>query len=102
MGSWRFDWDRANWIKCQKHGVSIDDIESLFDRPLAILPDQTHSDHERRLRAVGWTREGRAIFVVYTVRSHGNDPRIRPISARYMHAKEIAIYEKENPDIQKR
>jgi uncharacterized protein len=98
--SWRFDWDRANWLKCQKHGVSIEAIESLFDRPLAILPDEAHSRRERRLRAVGRTRDGRAIFVVYTLRRHGNDLRIRPISARYMHTKEIATYEKENPDVQ--
>jgi uncharacterized DUF497 family protein len=27
---------------------------------------------------------------------------IRPISARYMHRKEIAAYEKENPELQNR
>ena len=30
-----------------------------------------------------------------------NDVLIRPISARYMHAKEVRAYEKENPGLQK-
>ena len=52
------------------------------------------------MRAIGWTAQGRAVFVVYTERRRGSEALIRPISARYMHAKEIAAYEKENPDLQ--
>jgi len=37
-----FDWDRGNLEKCQKHGISAEVIEGLFDRPVAILPDETH------------------------------------------------------------
>ena len=92
-----FDWDSGNLAKCQKHGVSADAIEALFDRPIAILPDQTHSRSERRLRAIGKTAEGRAVFVVFTLRRRGDDTLIRPISARYMHEKEVRSYEKENP-----
>jgi uncharacterized protein len=33
-----FDWDSGNRKKCQKHGVSIAEIESLFDRPLLSCP----------------------------------------------------------------
>jgi hypothetical protein len=33
-----FDWDRSNQAKCEKHGLSIGAIESLFTHPLAILP----------------------------------------------------------------
>ena len=94
-----FDWDRCNLEKCQKHGVSADIIEALFDRPVAILPDETHSRSERRLRAIGKTAEGRAIFVVFTLRRRGDDIFIRPISARYMHEKEVRNYEEENPDL---
>src|SRR5450830_1756285 len=46
-----FDWDRGNLEKCQKHGISAKLIESVFDRPVAILPDETHSRKEQRLRA---------------------------------------------------
>ena len=98
-----FDWDRGNRTKCQKHGVSIEAIESLFTRAVAILPDDAHSEQEQRFRAIGWTDENRAVFVVFTLRRQGRNPDsdllIRPISARYMHKKEIESYEKENPNL---
>ena len=40
------------------------------------------------------------MFTVFTLRHKGNAMLIRPISARYMHKKEIAAYEKENPNLQ--
>lgn len=95
-----FEWDSGNWRKCQKHGVSIETIEDLFKGAVAILPDDAHSKGERRFRAVGWTKQGRAVFVVFTLRHKGKETLIRPISARYMHRKETKTYEKENPDIQ--
>jgi uncharacterized DUF497 family protein len=27
-----FDWDDANTLKCQKHGVSLTDIEAMFNQ----------------------------------------------------------------------
>jgi len=48
-----FDWDRGNQAKCEKHGLSVATIESLFTRPLAVLPDAAHSQREKRLRAIG-------------------------------------------------
>jgi uncharacterized DUF497 family protein len=50
-----FDWDRGNRKKCQKHGLSIAEIESLFDRPVMILPTAKHSGQETRFRAIGHT-----------------------------------------------
>jgi hypothetical protein len=94
-----FDWDRGNRAKCQKHGVSVAAIESLFAGSVAVLPDAAHSRKEHRYRAIGWTDEGRAVFVVFTLRRRGGDVLIRPISARYMHAKEVRAYEKENPEL---
>ena len=96
-----FDWDKGNRSKCQKHGVSIAATESLFAGQVAILPDAVHSGEEQRFRAIGWTAEKRPVFVVFTLRQRGDDLLIRPISARYMHAKESMTYEKENPDLQK-
>ena len=63
------------------------------------IPDEAHSRTEQRLRAIGKTAEGRTIFVVFTLRRRGDDIIIRPISARYMHAKEVKSYEKENPNL---
>jgi uncharacterized DUF497 family protein len=100
-----FDWDGGNSAKCLKHGVSLEAIEWLFQRGVVVLPDDAHSRRERRFRAIGRTAEGRAIFVVFTLRRRGAATFIRPISARYMHAKEVKryaeIYEtQEAPDLE--
>src|ERR1700730_14288679 len=63
-----FDWDKGNRAKCEKHGISTSVIESLFPRPLAILPDAAHSQRERRFRAIGRTDKGRGVFIVFTLR----------------------------------
>jgi len=94
-----FDWDKGNRAKCEKHGLSVSVIESLFARPIAILPDAAHSQSERRFRAIGRTDKGRGVFIVFTLRDEGEEVLIRPISARYMHKKEIEAYEKENPNL---
>lgn len=87
---WRadgLDGDEGNRAKCESH------------RSLAILPDLAHSRTERRLRAIGRTEKGRGVLIVFTLRRKGGEVLIRPISARYMHKKEIETYEKENPDL---
>jgi hypothetical protein len=95
-----FEWDEGNRAKCQKHGLSIEVIEGLFTRPVAIFPDSEHSRQERRFRAAGRTGKGRNVFIVFTLRPSGNEVRLRPISARYMHKKENDAYESENPNLQ--
>jgi uncharacterized protein len=59
-----FDWDAGNRAECQKHGVSLADIEALFSRPLLIVPDTGHSKLETRIPALGKTSAGRMIFLV--------------------------------------
>lgn len=88
-----FDWDQGNLAKCQKHGVSVAEIESLFSQDHWIAPDLKHSVIETRQLAVGRSATGRPMFVVFTVRLHRDKQLIRPISARYMHAEEIERYE---------
>lgn len=92
-----FDWDGRNRDKCQKHGVSLAEIEALFSGPLAIYPDTAHSQKEKRMLAIGRSREGRHIFLAFTIRTKRGQRLIRAISARYMHRKEIEHYEKKNP-----
>ena len=99
VGVSEFDWDDGNRAKCRKHGVSPAEVEALFDRPLLVIPDEAHSEGEKRLRAIGKTARGRSAFLVFTVREHGGKRLICPISARYMHRKEVRSYEKENPDL---
>ena len=88
-----FDWDRSNRAKCQKHGVSIAEIEEMFQNAPRIAPDLKHSREEDRLLAVGRNSAGRHLFVAFTLRSADWRQLIRPVTARYMHAKEIAAYE---------
>src|SRR5437016_2180225 len=87
------EWDDGNREKCRKHGVETVSIEQLFVRGLIVLPDEGHSQGEQRFRAVGRTAEGRGMFVVFTLRQRGRDLLIRPVSARYMHEKEVQRYE---------
>jgi hypothetical protein len=89
-----FDWDEGNRAKCQKHGLSIAQIEALFTHSPRIAPDHKHSADEDRLIAVGRIT-GRPVFVAFTVRVKGKRRFIRPVSARFMHAKEVAAYEEE-------
>jgi len=91
-----FDWTGGNRLKCQKHGVSVAEIEALFENNPRVAPDLKHSEAEDRLIAMGRTNAGRAIFVAFTLRTMNKRHFIRPVSARYMHAKEVAAYEKES------
>ena len=83
-----FDWDEGNWPKCAQHGVSKEEIEQLFEGTLAVMADP-HPD-EPRVRAIGKTRAGRYLFLVFMLRIVEDKTLVRPISARYMHQKEIA------------
>ena len=94
-----FDWDEGNLRKCQKHGVSVASIEDLFSRPVMMIPDTAHSHAEKRFWAIG-EAENRHVFVAFTIRKKDGENFLRPISARYMHRKEIDWYEKENSHIQ--
>ena len=91
-----FDWDEGNRAKCQKHGVPMMEIEDLFAHSPRIAPDPKHSVDEDRLIAVGCTSTGRPVFVAFTIRTKDRRRLIRPVTARYMHAKEIAAYDEES------
>lgn len=88
-----FDWDAGNRDKCRKHGMSLADIEAFFRGRVAVHPARIGHKEERFI-AVGSTAEGRHILVVFTRRTRNRKTLIRPISARYMHQREVAHYEK--------
>jgi uncharacterized protein len=94
-----FHWDTGNRTKCQKHGLSIAEIESVFGLPVLVLPDKENPQGERRFRAIGMTAAGRHAFVVFALREHKGRLLLRPISARYMHKREVEHYEKTYPDV---
>jgi len=86
-----FDWDKGNWPKCGKHGVSREAIERLFlEGQARVAPDLKHTTPTESRHIAAGRVEGRAMFVAFAFRGG----LIRPISARYMHAKEASNYEK--------
>ena len=90
MQIYGFEWDSGNWPKCGKHGVSREEIERLFlEGQARIAPDVRHSTSTESRHIAAGRVDGRALFVAFALRDH----RIRPISARYMHAKEASNYE---------
>ena len=86
-----FDWDEGNWPKCGKHGVSREEIEQALLGSPAVMPDP--HPQETRMRAISKTRAGRYVFLVFMLRQVGGQTKLRPISCRYMHQKEIDHYE---------
>jgi len=86
----------------KKHGVPLATIENLFHGPLAVFPDPEHSTTEERFKAIGHTDGGRGVLIVFALRSQEGDIFIRPLSARYMHRKEVEHYEKEITRAEKR
>ena len=90
-----FDWDDGNGEKCKKHGITIEEVESIFHDQPYVSSNMNHESEEIRYHAVGKTFTGRYAFVVFTFRNRPEGILIRPISARFMHQKEINHYEKQ-------
>lgn len=86
-----FEWDEGNWPKCGKHGVSQAAIEQVLLGSPAVMADPFPG--EPRMRAIGKTEAGRYVFLVFMLRDSEGVTRLRPISARYMHQKEVQHYE---------
>jgi uncharacterized DUF497 family protein len=98
-----FEWDHGNIRKCQKHGVSIFEIEHVLAHAESlIIADTKNSKAEQRYLAIGRTLAGRYTCVVFTPRVRMGELLLRPISARYMHLKEVEKYEQEIAGLQNR
>jgi uncharacterized DUF497 family protein len=90
-----FEWNEGNWPKCAKHGVTRTQIQSMFGQSPAVYPDPAYSTAEERFLAIGTSGNGHFLFVAFTLRVRGQGVLIRPVSARYMHRKEIEHYERQ-------
>jgi uncharacterized DUF497 family protein len=86
-----FDWDAGNWPKCGKHGVAQAEIEHVIEHARFMVDDP--SPAEKRFRTAGKAMTGRYVFVAFSFREKDGRTLLRPISARYMHEKEIRSYE---------
>lgn len=91
-----FDWDSGNLSKCLGHGVSLAEIEAPFEGDVYVVRD-TVVGGERRTLGFG-VAAGRWIFCVFTWRGD----RIRPVSIRFMHEKEVKRYVEEISRLEKR
>lgn len=63
-----------------------------------MFPDPAHSATETRYLGIGLTASGRYVLVAFTYRETEKQQFIRPVSARFMHAKEIKHYEAQSQD----
>jgi len=90
-----FDWDDGNWPKCGKHGVTQEEIEGAFDRSdMIVLVDAAHGIGEDRFLMVVLGFGGHhGLLVGFTWRQRGELKLIRPVTARFMHRKEVKFYE---------
>jgi uncharacterized DUF497 family protein len=84
-----FDWDDGNRAKAQKHGLTLSEIEHAMRTGARVAPDPVHSLTEQRFIAIGRTPAGRPVFIAFCFRG----ATVRPVSARYMHPREVARYE---------
>lgn len=87
----KFDWDEFNEPKCTAR-VPKDEIEALFANRSAVI-SRDPTTREERYRAAARNRNGRPLFIVFTMRLIGGEWRIRPVSARYAHEKEARKWE---------
>jgi len=89
-----FDWDSGNWPKCASHGASREEIEQVLLGAPSVMDDPFPG--EPRKRAIGRTLAGRYVVLVFMIREIDGLTRLRPISARFMHQKEIDHYERQS------
>jgi uncharacterized DUF497 family protein len=89
-----FDWDSGNSFKNEaKHGISRETVEAFFGQRVWVAPDPKHPRTEDRFLAIGRGPGERPMIVAFTFRAARGLKLIRAISARFMHAREIAKYD---------
>ena len=86
-----FDWDDGNRRKSLKHGISCDEVESLFRQDRFIFAgriiEPAHT--EWRGLVLGEAGSGRAVALIFTRLGE----KLRPISCRPMREGERRYYE---------
>lgn len=87
-----FEWDEnKNEINKKKHGISFEDVESVFsDFSAIIFDDPDHSETEERFLIIGMSLRKGICIVSHCYRN--NENIIRIISARKATKNEQLIY----------
>ena len=90
-----FEWDEnKNLINQRKHGVSFEEVKSVFEDTYAILfDDPDHWEYEERFLIIGMTVAKGICIVSHCYR--GADETIRIISARKATKSERNVYEEQ-------
>jgi wobble nucleotide-excising tRNase len=86
--------DQLSLIDSIYNDSALKNIEFIFENQPMIAPDRSNQNQEDRLNAIGKNQDGRYAFIAFTIRKISDRNLIRPISARYMHKKEIDHYER--------
>lgn len=73
----------------EKHGISFEELEEVFERQPLLLRGETDQYGERRYVALGQTEAGRHLMVVFAVPRPG---RAKVITARDMNERELKLY----------
>ena len=85
-----FDWDVHNLKHLAKHGISRLDAENVLSGNHILLEYQMEGDEERWI-ALGATRTGRVLEIVFAVRGRA----IRPITGWVASKEMYDVYAKE-------
>lgn len=85
-----FDWDRHNEHHLANHGISRSDAEDVLSGNHILLEYQTEGE-EQRWVAVGATRRGRILNIVFAVRGEA----MRPITGWVANKATASLYVRE-------
>ena len=90
----RFEWNATKAERNDRdHGVGFDEAATVFDDPDRLEAfDEGHSENEARHFVIGYSRQGRLLFVAFTIRRQA----IRIIHARPAEKRWRQVYENEN------
>jgi uncharacterized DUF497 family protein len=92
----RFEWDeKKNRTNRQKHGVSFETAQLVFDDPLHLSRPEHEENGEERWQTIGVVEGVLVLVVAHTYRDEGHDEVVRIISARKASKYERRQYEKD-------
>ncbi|HZW96974.1 MAG TPA: BrnT family toxin [Candidatus Eremiobacteraceae bacterium] len=89
-GSREFEWDKHNQLHLARHGIHRSEAEDVLSGNHILLEDEMVGDEQRWI-AVGSTRAGRILMIVFAVRNEA----MRPITGWAADKEATALYFRE-------
>ncbi len=94
----KFEWDEnKNRINQERHKVSFETAQHVFDDPFAVAHQDRYENGEHRWQTIGMVGGVLILLVAHTVRFNEENEIIRIISARRAERNERKRYEEELP-----